>query len=160
MTQHEHQEAAQSENTALRQQVAHELHEILKIPGNALNLSIMVAQQNLAALKSMQQEAERRYARPVLVRVEYEGSVRATVQERDEEGLLSVVLEERKDGEWTTTSIDPTWHKVLSDMVLSQTAQPGDIWFITNNATVENALEKAAGFFDEKIRHQATEQAS
>lgn len=144
-----------AEDRAFRERFAIEFHELFKIPGNALNLATMVAQQMVVSLKTMQQEAERRYARPILVRVEYEGSVRATVQPAGDDGLLSVLLEERVDGEYTTSGIDDSWHKVLSDMVLSQTAFPGDVWFITTNAAVENALEKATGFFDKSIRKQA-----
>lgn len=155
----EHTTPLSPEDRAFRERIAVEIHEIFKIPGNALNFSIMIAQQTLSALKAQQQEAERRYARPVLVRVEYEGAVRATVLDANDDGLLSVLLEERVDGEWTKSTIDDVWYKTLSNIVLSQTAQPGDVWFITNNATVERELEKAAGFFDSKLRQQAVEKS-
>lgn len=149
-----------SQELDIKQQVADAFNELLTIPANQLNLAIMLKQVELNAMKLQQQEEERRYSRPVVVRAYYEGAVKAEVVAGAEEGELDVILSEIKKGEteWSTLELDARYHSSLAKLVLSQAAVIiGDIWYITNNHSIENNLEKAAQYFKGELDKQATE---
>lgn len=138
----------------IKEMVAEAFNELLQVPANQLNLGIMFTQVQLQALKLQQQEEERRYARPVVVRAYYEGALRATVAANNE-GNFDVTFTELKDGEWVDPLISVDYQGIFSKMILSQGVVDGDVWYITNNASVENNLEKAANFFKKEIDEQA-----
>lgn len=149
------QEQAQptEEQVELHKSISEGLTTILGIPANQLSMGIMFFEVALQAMKLQQQEEERRYARPVLVRTEYEGSLKAVVSaDPANAGEFIVDLFDLKDGEWVDLDFEPSYLEVLSKMVLSQSVQDGDVWYITNNAAIEANLEKVADVYASKLK--------
>lgn len=146
------EQTVEQQQAEFKEAVAQALHDLLNIPANQLSLAIMMAQSNLNSLVQQRNEEQRRYTQPVLVRAPYKGCIKATIGDVDAEGLLTVLLEEEKDGVWVESQIDPVYQATFKKLALSDTAQPGDIWFITTPAAIDAEREKATDYFEAQMR--------
>lgn len=142
------------EELEMRNMISKSIHEMFTIPANQLNLTQMFLETAIQAIKLQRQDEERRYARPVVVRAAYPDSIKGKVTS-DGQGGFSVELEvEGEDGEWQTLTVDEATHTYLANTILTQSVMDGDVWYITNNATIEANLEKVANHYSGQLNGQ------
>lgn len=144
-------EEVSAEELNIRNMISKEMHEMFSIPANQLNLTQMFLETALQAIRLQKQDEERRYARPVVVRAPYADSIKAEVAS-DQQGGFSVTLSEEKDGEWVELDLPEEYTVHLSNIVLTQAVMDGDVWYITNNATIEASLERVANHYDAQLK--------
>lgn len=141
------------EEMKMKEAISVALNEMFQIPANQLALAKMFLETSVQAIALQQQEEERRYARPVLVRTYYPGSIKATVtSDPDNVGEFLVALEEEHEGEFKPMDLEPAYQAPLTQMVLSQAVQDEDIWYITTNGAIENNLESVANMFSDQLK--------
>lgn len=116
--------------------------ETMSNPSNAnLLAKTLVAASHNALLGAIDRDY-RQENKPVLVKIEYPDSWRCTVV-GGEGGALSVTVEERgSDGEWVDAKLSAALQVNASTLVLSQTATPGDVFFLTTSAKIEKARDE------------------
>lgn len=79
--------------------------------------------------------------KPVIVKQEYPDSWRCTVV-GGQGGTLTVTVEEKNAaGEWAKADISEALEAKTAGLVLSQTAAPGDVFFLTTSAKIEAARD-------------------
>lgn len=158
----EHEQTAEQELfpqtiEQLQALVAVQIGEVLSIPANVNALAQAILSAAAAAVAENQQLRRKQQMRLALVKTWYPGSIRATVMSSEVEGddLLDVVLEEKnEEGNYVPTSLAEGQQGPLKQLVLSQTAQPGDVYFITTNSAVDKALEEASEMMAELAESQ------
>lgn len=138
----------------LRELVAGTFDDLLKIPGNAQAIGQAVLAAAVNAIAENRKLRERQANRPVVGRAYYPGSLKAIItakQESDDSlNTLSVDFYEQKPAEGEEITPTTPWTLFampagsnLPQIVLSQSAVPGDEFFLTTLWQVEAALEAA-----------------
>lgn len=131
----------------LHQFIADSFQQLLSVPQNANSIAIATLGAQIKALKDSQELLSRQGAKVVLTRVEYPGCIRAVILAPEVEGEeMSVALTQRiSEEEWgAPEGFDQKAMESLARLVLSQAAVPGEMFYITTNAAVENANELAS----------------
>lgn len=115
--------------------------ETMSNPANATLLAKTLFAATHNALLGAIDKDFRQENKPVIVKQEYPDSWRCTVV-GGEGGTLTVTVEEKTaDGEWIKANISEALEAKASGLVLSQTAAPGDIYFLTTSAKIEAARD-------------------
>jgi len=134
----------------LKAMVASTLDDVLKIPTNLTFLGQAILGQVARDLADLNRLRQRQQRRPVFVKVYYPGAIRCTIlprQEGESEDQLLSVLFEEKNGEAGETTGDVWVQKdmpeVYTKLVLSQSAQPNDVFFLTTSEAIDRAMEEA-----------------
>lgn len=146
----------------LRLTVAEIMSELLKNPANALIIGELVLGEAARSMRYTRERALRNMQTPALVQTEYPNSARATVSQPGEGGLLSVTVERRvtddagkPTGDWSTEVVSEGFREAISKLVLSTTAVPGTVYFVTTEAEVEAYQESLADMYQAELAAQA-----
>ena len=130
--------------------IAESFRDLLAVPENGAIFANTVLHAQLRALTANREHEQRAQTAIVLVKTEYPQCVRATVTAPVVEGeLLSVTLEVRDNGpesDWVDAGKLYTKEALdnVGKLVLSQTATPGDQWYVTTNHAVDKAREQVS----------------
>lgn len=142
--------------------IAESLRDLLAIPENAHSFAVATLGAQLRALTDSRELQARAKLEVVLVRTEYVGSVLATVTASDVEGEpLAVLLQIREtdaDSPWVSIldkGYNQEQYDQLAKLVLSQTAQPGDEYYITTNQAVDQAREAVSNMMYQQAKKVA-----
>lgn len=136
--------------------------ELFSIPRNAnlLAKALVGAQHN--ALLAAIDTTYRQEIKPVVVRTEYPDSWRCTVKEGEGAGTLEVIIEERADGngDWIMCEGSDVLIAKATGLVLSQSAQPGDIFYLTTSNKIEEARDAFVDQYLSEAHEQVDERAA
>ena len=126
----------------LRQLIAATIDDLFKDPRNARVFATYVAQANAEALRDSMNRLVREQAKPVITKIEYPTSWKAEVT--GERNALVVTFSERDEaGEWIEVIAAAPVVESLTRLVLSSTAVPGDILYVTTTGAIDQAYEQA-----------------
>jgi len=140
--------AAPTTRDGFKQLFAELFSETMSNPANATLLAKTLTAAIHNALLAAIDKDFRQDNRPVIVRQEYPDSWRCTVV-GGTGGTMTVTIEERgADGVWAKVDISEALEAKTAGLVLSQTAQPGDVFFLTTSAKIEAARD---GFVDQYL---------
>lgn len=115
--------------------------ETMSNPANANLLAKTLFAATHNALLGAIDKDFRQDNKPVIVRQEYPDSWRCTVV-GGVGGTLTVTVEEKNAaGEWAKADISEALEAKTAGLVLSQTAAPGDVFFLTTSAKIEAARD-------------------
>lgn len=128
----------------LRHLIAHTIGQVFAVPDNANQFAQLIFAASIAALQQTSKIAKLQSGKAVLTRVEYPGCARATILEGATIGEYGVRLEERIEGEWAELKRDEWVITGLTTLVLSQATFPGDVFYVTTDAKVDEHQERLA----------------
>jgi hypothetical protein len=130
--------------------------ETMSNPDNAALLAKTITAASHNALLGRIGERLREQRKPVVVREAYDDAWKCTVQ-GGLNGTLTVLIEEQLDGIWTKLKAEDSLYQKASGLVLSQTAVPGDVFYLTDSLRIEAARES---YVDAYMAHLEKEQAA
>jgi len=128
--------------------------ETMSNPDNAALLAKTLFAASHNALLGQIGERIREQRKPVVVREAYDDAWKCTVQ-GGLNGTLTVLIEEQLDGIWTKLKAEDSLYQKASGLVLSQTAVPGDVFYLTDSLRIEAARES---YVDAYMAHLNKEQ--
>lgn len=129
--------------------------ETMSNPDNAALLAKTLFAASHNALLGQIGERIREQRKPVVVREAYDDAWKCTVQ-GGLNGTLTVLIEEQIEGIWTKLKADDSLYQKASGLVLSQTAQPGDVFYITDSLRIEAARESYVDAYMEHLNKEQT----
>lgn len=132
--------------------------ETMSNPDNAALLAKTVFAASHNALLGQIGDRLREQRKPVVVREAYDDAWKCTVQ-GGLNGTLTVLIEEQIDGVWTKLKSEDGIYQKASGLVLSQTAVPGDVFYITDSLRIEAARDAYVDAYMEHLHKEQTDAA-
>jgi hypothetical protein len=129
--------------------------ETMSNPDNAALLAKTVFAASHNALLGQIGDRLREQRKPVVVREAYDDAWKCTVQ-GGLNGTLTVLIEEQIDGVWTKLKSEDGIYQKASGLVLSQTAVPGDVFYITDSLRIEAARDAYVDAYMEHLHKEQT----
>lgn len=147
----------------VRHLIAEQLSSLLTIPENQENLAIIVVGALARMTKELTDTRLRNANRLTLTKTYYAGALRAevgvSVAEEADESLLSVkFFIKSEENEWVPADdLNDAAVENLTKLVLSQTAVPGDVFYITTQAAVNQFVDNLSAAMTGETGEQPTQ---